>query len=228
MKKIGIIGGMGPLATVDLFNKIVQNTNAAKDQDNIPILIDNNPQIPDRTNSILYDGKSPVPSIVKMGTQLEKMGADFLLMPCNTSHYYFDEITSHLSVPLLNMVDIVCQEITNQNYKNICILGTEGTIKTGVYHTKLDEQGIYNVPIDSEMIDILTFLIYKVVKSNNFSYDISKFINKMDELLKKHDIDAFVLGCTELPVLFERYHLNYKTLDPTDLLAKEAVRLAKE
>ena len=84
MKTIGIIGGMGPLATIDIFNKIVRNTQVEKDQDHIPILINNNPQIPDRTKSILSQGISPVDEIIKSGKKLEAIGADFLIIPCNT------------------------------------------------------------------------------------------------------------------------------------------------
>lgn len=227
MKKIGIVGGMGPLATLDLFAKILQHTKAKTDQDNIPILIHNNPQVPDRTQSILYGGESPVPTIIKMGRDLEEMGADFLLMPCNTSHYYYNQIQESLNIKLVNMIDLVVDHLVRAGYKRVCVLGTEGTIKTKVYENKLREKNIYSVPIHKDMIKMLQYVIYDVVKSNNFPPDLKGFRQELKKLEEEEEVEVFVLGCTELPILFEKYDLDFRFIDPTVLLAKEAIKLAK-
>src|SRR5690554_1747344 len=103
MKSIGIIGGMGPLATCDLFGKIINNTNARIDQDHIHVYIDNNTEIPDRTAAILYGGKSPVAQLVRSAIKLESMGADALIMPCNTAHYFYDEVIKYVNIPMIHM-----------------------------------------------------------------------------------------------------------------------------
>ena len=102
-KVIGIIGGMGPMATADLFRKLVSLTDADSDREHIHVLIDNDPSIPDRTDAILYGGESPVPLICAAAHRLEAAGADVLIMPCNTGHYFHEEIASSCTVPLLSM-----------------------------------------------------------------------------------------------------------------------------
>ncbi|MFR5602049.1 MAG: aspartate/glutamate racemase family protein, partial [Lachnospiraceae bacterium] len=99
---IGIIGGMGPLATCDLFDKMTRMTAATTDQEHVHIIIDSNTCIPDRTQAILHGGPSPVPEIKKSAKRLENMGASLLIMPCNTAHYFYDEICQDLSLPLLH------------------------------------------------------------------------------------------------------------------------------
>lgn len=227
MKKIGIIGGLGPLATVDFFNKIVINTNAANDQDNVPILIYNNPQIPDRTKSILYGGESPVNAIVHTAKVLENMGADFLAIPCNTSFYYYEQIVEQLRVPLLNMLDLTADYLVDKGLKNVCILGTEGTLKSRIYHDKLKDRNIDVVDIDENMTELLSYVIYDVVKKNDFNVDISNFKEKLKSFRDENNVDVFVLACTELPILFEHFGLDFNTVDPTLLLALESIRLSK-
>lgn len=104
--KLGILGGMGPLATADFFRKIVQMTEAASDQEHIRILMDDNPQIPDRTAFIMGEGTDPTRAMVRSALRLEFMGADFVAMPCNTAHRFHSTIQSFLDVPILNMVDL--------------------------------------------------------------------------------------------------------------------------
>ena len=102
---IGIIGGMGPLATCDLMNKIIRFTDAQKDQDHIRICVDSNTNIPDRTTAILHHGKTPVPELVKSALRLEAMGAQLLIMSCNTAHYFYNDVIPYLDVPFMSMIE---------------------------------------------------------------------------------------------------------------------------
>lgn len=226
MKTIGIIGGLGPLATVDLFNKIVNFTDADKDQDHIPILIYNNPSIPDRTKAIFYGGENPVKDIVNTGNTLIEAGADFLAIPCNTAMYYYDEIQKNLNREVLNIIDITIDHIKNNKINNVCFLGTEASIKTRIYNDKLDKAGIKTYEVDDHMVSILTKMIYDIVKASKLGEPIDDFIKELDRIIKEENIEYFILGCTELPILFDFYKLNYKTINPTDLLAKKAVEKA--
>lgn len=228
MKKIGIIGGLGPLATVDFFKKIVDLTGAKSDQDNIPILIYNNPQIPDRTQAILYGGKSPVEDIISTGICLEKMGADFLCLPCNTSFYFYEEIQKGLSVKLLNMIDLTVDFIKNNSIKKVCVLGTEGTLKSGIYTNRLDKENISYYKVANRMEGHLTRVIYDIVKKNDFPDDISFFTDELDRIVRDEKVDVFILGCTELPIFFKAYNLKYDCIDPTLILAQKAVNLAEK
>lgn len=228
MKNIGVIGGLGPLATVDFFKKIVVNTDARSDQENIPILIYNNPQIPDRTDAIINNGTDPVPEIIRTANILEDMGADFLCMPCNTSFYFYDEVIKGINVPLINMVELTSKYIKQNNYNKVCVLGTKGTILSRIYYDELDKLGVSYLELDDDTIAMINYLIFNVVKSNNYNIDISKFRDRLNEIVDKYEIDAFVLACTELPVLFEKFNLNFNRIDPTEILALEAIRIAKE
>lgn len=228
MKKIGIIGGMGPLATVDLYEKIIRNSNVKKDQDHFEIFIHNNPNIPDRTKAILSDGISPVEEIINSANKLKDMGSDFLCMPCNTAFYFYNDITKNLDIDLVNIIDVTIEKIIKNNYKNPCVLGTKGTIYGKTYYNKLDEKNMNYQKIDDDLVNLLDYYIYEVVKKDNFDVDIKKLTNKLDELVEKNNVDCFVLACTELPILFEKFNLNYNVIDTTEELARRVCQLAKE
>ena len=227
MKTIGIIGGMGPLATVDIFNKIVNLTEVKNDQDHIPVLIANIPQIPDRTDSILRDGKSPVPEIIKWGRYLQDGGADFVIIPCNTSHYYYDEIQKGLDVPVLNMIDLTVEYIKEKGYDKVGIIGTAGTLDTGIYQKKLSEAKVQYLQPTKEQYGIMHHVIYDVVKAGDFSANIDEFMMLLQQM-REDGAQAIVMGCTELPLLFNRYDIDIKTVDPTAILAAAAVVKATE
>lgn len=228
MKKIGIIGGLGPMATVDLFRLIVEKTPAEKDQDNIPIIIYNNPQIPDRTSAILDGGESPVPAIISTGKALIQAGVDFLCIPCNTSFYFIEDLQAQLSVPLLNMIDLTVQQVLERGYTKVCVLGTRGTIESGIYKRKLEFQGIQVVNLKTEEIHQLTKVIYDIVKANDYTLSIEPFVTLLDRIKEKDRPEVFILGCTELPILFDHYKLDYPVLNPTAILAEAAVKEALE
>lgn len=228
MRIIGVIGGLGPMATADYFVKIINNTKAKTDQDHLPIVIYNNPQIPDRTDAILEGGKSPVAAIVETGKKLIDIGVDFLCIPCNTSFYFYEQIQEKLSIPILNMIDITVEYLKTNGYKRVIVLGTRATIKTGIYANKIKEAGIELIETDNKLIDMLNFMIYKVVKANNYDHNIQYFLDELDSIKEKWGVEAFILGCTELPILFEKYNIKHKSIDPTELLALEAIRLARQ
>ncbi|MBC7087412.1 MAG: amino acid racemase [Tissierellales bacterium] len=224
MKTIGIIGGMGPLATVKLFEKIVLNTSASSDQEHPPILIDNNTKIPDRTNFILKKGEDPRPELIKSAKRLEISGADFLIMPCNNAHYFYEDIISNINIPLLNMIEIAVDEIkVNYRNKKVGILGTDGTIYGGVYQNLLERENIdFLIPSNSGQ-KVFMKLIYSIKKGkydNNLADIFSEFTN-----LKNKGVEIFIVGCTELSVAVEIYNLKERIeiVDSLDLLAKRAI-----
>ena len=132
-KTIGILGGMGPLATCDLFSKITQITDASCDQEHVRICIDSNTEISDRTNAIIHHGKDPVPEMVKSAVRLQGLGADVLIMPCNTAHYFYDRILPFVDIPFLSMIDETAKVISDRGLRKIGLLATDGTLQTAVY-----------------------------------------------------------------------------------------------
>lgn len=142
-KIVGIIGGMGPKATVDLYNKIVDYTDASSDQDHLHVVIDGNAKIPDRTSYILGNGKSPLDELVKTGERLKNAGADFLIMPCNTAHYFYDELYEKLNMPFINMIEEVGKYIVTKHGKiKVGLLATLGTYQGKIYERYCKELGL--------------------------------------------------------------------------------------
>ncbi len=223
-KIIGIIGGMGPLATCDLFKKIIEKTKNAKcDQEYIHVCIDCNTNIPDRTEAILNGGKNPVPEMVKSGILLESMGANVLVMPCNTAHYFYDKITPFLNIPLLNMPEETAKKLKQKDVKKVGLLATDGTIKSNVYHRALEKYGIEALTPSAAQQKSVMDIIYNGVKAGNQNIDLTDFYAAIDSLLKK-GAELLILGCTELPVAFDIFHIDRPVIDATSVLAEAAVR----
>ena len=222
-KTLGIIGGMGPLATVELFRKLVTLTRAQSDREHIHILVDNFPQVPDRTASILDGGESPVPYILEAGGRLVQSGAELLLLPCNTSHYYYGEIASRLPVPLLNMLELTALHLQKEGVHQVGLLATDGTIKTRVFEKALAEVGIRTLLPDEYGQKTVMDVIYLQVKAGKPT-DRAALERVLDKL-RARGADRIVLGCTELPLAFDGA-LPEDLVDPAHLLAVEAIRAA--
>lgn len=138
-KIIGILGGMGPEATVDLFHWIVRLTPAEEDSDHLHILIDNNPHVPSRIKAIMENGESPLPMLVKMAQGLKDLGADFLIIPCNTASYYIDALREKVQIPVLSIVEetAACTMLHHPNLKKVGLLATEAMVRVGLYQKEL-------------------------------------------------------------------------------------------
>lgn len=222
-KTIGILGGMGPLATCDLFSKIIQITDASCDQEHVRICIDNNTEISDRTNAIIRHGKDPVPEMVKSAVRLQSFGADVLIMPCNTAHYFYDRILPFVDIPFLSMIDETAKAISDRGLRKIGLLATDGTLQTAVYEKAFKKRGISIVVPPPENQAHIMDLIYNGVKAGNKEIDTKPTKKTIEDLFRK-GAQTLVLGCTELPVAFDLYGFDYPKTDPTLILASRAVQ----
>lgn len=225
MKSIGIIGGMGPLATVDLFGKIVQMTRAGSDREHIQVYVDNNTNIPDRTGAILHGGEDPRREMIRSAIKLEAMGADVLVMPCNTAHYFHEDVKAYVSIPFLSMIEETVEEIARGSFHTVGLLATTGTVRSGVYEKAMEARGITPVkPTDEGMTHVMD-LIYNGVKAGNADWPIQPFLDVLEDL-RRRGAQTMILGCTELPIAFEQHRIGYPFIDPTSALAKSAIRFA--
>lgn len=220
MKTVGIIGGMGTLATLDFFKKIVSNTEAKCDSEHLHILIENDSDIPDRTAFIQGNGVDPAPYLIHAAKNLESIGADYIVMPCNTAHYFYDKIASEIKVPIIHMIEETAKEASLKNITKLGLLATLGTYETNLYTNILSRYNIEVIyPSENEQI-IINELIYKV-KAEEF-YD-AKNVYSIIENLGKSGAGGIILGCTELPVAIELLGIDGEFLDPTLILAKAVV-----
>ncbi len=224
-KTVGIIGGMGPMATVDLFHNIVRFTDASCDAEHIRVLIDNRPAIPDRTKALLEGGDSPVPMIVESGKILADAGADFLLIPCNTSHAFYTELAEKIPIPILHMIEETADELIAHGIHRVGLFATSGTLKTGVYNRTLEERGIeLLMPSEAEQ-DAIMSLIYDGVKASDYNFDVS-LVQKAVDNMEQRNAEAVILGCTELPLGVKMYGIKGNFIDPGLILAKKAIKEA--
>lgn len=224
-KTIGILGGMGPLATADLFRKIVVMTKADSDNDHIRIFIDNNAAIPDRTAAILRGGKDPTEEMASALRNLEKCGADCIIVPCNTAHYFIPRLQEMTDIPILNMLEITAREAAKRfPGKKGAILATTGTLSTGLYDRALAASGVDTVVPDEAQQKTLMYLIYDVVKASRPLREAAETWAKLLEELRGRGADYFILGCTELPILADNLDAPGPFIDPTSELAAAAIR----
>lgn len=223
MKTIGIIGGMGPLATVDLYHRIVIRTKAIKDQDHIRVLIDSNTNIPDRTKAIIADGVDPSIELIKSAKTLEAAGADFLIMPCNTAHFFIDKIKEKVNIPFINMVEETVKHTYNKYGSDIVvgIMATDGTIKSKIYEDYYNKMNIKTVVPDKTQEKIMKF-IYEVIKSGKYDEGTDLFYECVEEL-KQKKANTFLLGCTELSSAQYLYNFKGPFINPMEILTEVSI-----
>lgn len=223
-KTVGTIGGMGPGATALLFQKIIDHTDAKMDADHIHILIDNRPSIPDRTAAILNGDDTPVRKICESGKRLEEMGAELIAIPCNTSHYFYPYIQENLDVPVINMLEETAKECKKLGFASVGVLATTGTKNTGIYEQALSAQGLQTIYPDEAGQEVLMSIIYDYVKAGKLVT--GEIFKEQLEDMESKGAQAFVLGCTELPIVFSDGDMGRKFIDSLDILAKKTVEMA--
>ena len=230
-KIIGIIGGMGPAATSDVFRRILQLTSVEKDQEHIHIIIDNNPKIPDRSQAIFGKGESPVPAMIESGKMLQTAKADFIIIPCNTAHFFYDELKGHLKIPIVHMIREVAKKIHKEfpNVRKAGLLSTRGTIKAGLYQKELGEFGIEMIKPDEKSQDMVTEAIYgrEGIKSGYLQGKSKKLIyNAIDNLIN-NGAELIIGGCTEIPLVVDSETVPLPFINSNQVLAEAAVSIVK-
>ncbi|WP_427108794.1 aspartate/glutamate racemase family protein [Lysinibacillus xylanilyticus] len=224
MKKqtLGIIGGVGPLATMFIGEMIVRRTKATKDQEHLHTIIDNDTNIPDRTAFILDSTKeNPVPVIVADAKKLASVGANMIAIPCNTAHTFYDEIVEGSPVPVLHMIRETAKRASDLGAKRVGILATTGTLTSRMYQDELEEFGITPVVPDDVMKDKVMSIIYDYVKAGK---DVShEDWQPIEEAMLALNCDRIVLGCTELSIVNRDLKLSDKYIDSLIVLAERAI-----
>ncbi|WGS51333.1 amino acid racemase [Paraburkholderia sp. D15] len=234
--KVGVVGGVGPAATVDFIEKVVRNTPAARDQDHIKLLVEQNPQIPDRTESLIGDGADPTLSLYATCKKLEHGDADIIAIPCNTAHAFVDRIQPYLRIPIVNMLTVTVRHLreTFPAMRCVGVLATSGTVESGVYAKALASQGLEQVvpspPLQARVMEA----IYgkEGVKAGFTTGQCQSDIAAAMEELIARGVDVVILGCTELPLLLPQptyagaNGASVRLVDPTDVLARRCVAYA--
>ena len=225
---IGVLGGMGPLATVDFMQKLLSATPASIDQDHVPVIVSSIPQVPDRTAAFRGDGASPLAAMVASGQRLALAGAGLVVIPCNTAHLWFDEIQRALGLPMLHLVDAALEDAINivGAGRSLGLLCTDATLASGLYMNRARQGGAdvwvqWALPTASEMMTLVMPGI-DAVKAGDLGLG-GELLEAAAQALVKRGAQALVLGCTEVPLVLGRANVAVPVIDATASLARRAV-----
>jgi len=221
---IGVLGGMGPDATVDFMAKVLKFTSAARDQDHVRMLVDNNPAVPDRQLALTGDGEDPGTALVAMAKGLESQGADFLVMPCNTAHAWVQTIRNAVGIPLVSIIDETV--IACSCFDTVGLLSTAGCLESRVYQDGLESAGKQLVLPTADELGELMELVYGV-KGGDTGEVAFAGMAAIAQAMIDRGASAIIAGCTEIPLILDPSRLGVPVIMSTDVLAKATVAIAR-
>ena len=227
-KIVGIIGGMGPEATVDLMQRVIKATPASDDADHLRMLVDNNPKIPSRIKAIIEGtGASPVPCLQEMARGLAAWGADFLAMPCNTAHYYHPDIQAAVAIPVLDMIAITVRKVLAQPPApaRVGLLASTAVIDLGLYDKPFARRNVTLVtPTEAAQARIMAAI--KTIKTSRYGREVVDAIQAGADDLLARGAEALLVACTEISIVGGQIQSDAPVYDASQILAEAIVREA--
>ena len=231
-KIVGVLGGMGPDATVDFMSKVIARTNtinkangkAGADQDHIRMLIDHNPRIPNRHAAIKGVGEDVGAYLADMATRLENAGADFLVMVCNTAHAFQTDIQQASKIPFVSIIDEVIAELKNTQPQNtkVGLMAAQGCLDAELYQHALNEAGFQLVVwSDAELAEFMD-VVYQI-KGGNTDKQIKQAMLSLANTLIDKGAEVILAGCTEIPLVLHEDSLSVPMLSSTDILVNRVI-----
>lgn len=229
-KVIGVLGGMGPEATVSFYKELVTHTLARKDQEHLRLFIDSNPKIPDRTLAISQGGESPVPAMVVSASALERAGADFIVIPCVSAHFFVDELERNIKLPILSIVRAVADYIAahHPGIERIGLMATNGTIQGGFFQEQLSRGGIETLtPAGNDQCLVMSAIYdVKATQCRRTREEIAEDVHTVASRLITRGAQGIIAACTEIPLVLETEKLPVPAFNPLIILAKAAIEAA--
>jgi aspartate racemase len=226
---LGVLGGMGPLASAQFMARLTLLTPAARDQDHIPALLWSDPRVPDRTAARLGGGEDPLPALLRGLRGLEAAGCGAIAIPCNTAHGWFDALQAATGLPILHIVDAAAAELARLGVPGgeVGVLGTAGTLAMGLYQERLGARGYACLVPEPAAMDRLVTPAIALVKANRIAEAYAPLAEAARALVAR-GARAVVLGCTEIPLgLQAGPALPFPVADTIDALARAAIRWAR-
>lgn len=220
--RLGVIGGLGPMATAYYMELVIRMTAVRRDQDHPEIIVMNIPTIPDRTSYILGKSKdNPMIPMVKLGKQLKNLGATVIATPCVTAHYFHEDLQNGIGLPVIHVIRSTASLLKTSGIRRVGLMATDGTVQSGIFQKEIEDAGMELVLPSEDGQRAVMALIYDQIKAG-IRPDMALFAAVRDEL-RRSGAEVVVLGCTELSLLKKEQDLGEGILDVLDVLARESV-----
>jgi len=227
MKMLGVLGGMGPLASAEFMRQLTLLTPAERDQDHIPAILWSDPRVPDRTAARVHGGEDPLPALVRGIRGLEAAGCGAIVIPCNTAHGWYDGMRQATRLPILHIVDAAAAELARQRVEEgpIGLMGTTGTLAMRLYQERIGRECL--TP-DATMQESLVMEAVGLVKANRVAEAYAP-LAEVARSLRARGATAVVLGCTEIPLgIAAGPSLEFPVIDTIAALARAAIVWARD
>ena len=220
---LGVLGGMGPLATVDFLQKLIEETPASRDQDHVPVITYCVPQIPDRPPAITGNGESPLPHMLEGVRTLKRAGATIVAIACNTAHYWYDDLVAASGMPMLHIADAACADLGD--VQRVGLLATQGTIAADFYQSRLAARGVECVLSSADEQRTLVLPAIECVKRNDLAQAHTLALRAARGLLAQ-GAQVILMGCTEIPLAidYQPSEVTERCIDATRALARACVK----
>ena len=224
-KTVGVLGGKGPEATEEILRLIIKNTPAESEEDHLRVVIDNNPQIPKPSLGITGQGPDPTPALTSTARNLEGAGADFIVIPCNSAHYYIEAVRAAVSIPVISIIDETAAAVGAASCRTAGLLATPGLVESGIYHRAFEAAGIAVLtPAPDGLAGLMAAIL--AFKDQGAQKELREAALRVSAGLVERGAEGIVLGCTELPVALAGHELPVPGFDTIEILARAAVREA--
>lgn len=220
--RLGVLGGLGPMATAYYLELVISMTDAKRDQEHPEIIVMNIPSIPDRTAFILgKSSENPVVPMVTLGRQMKKLGVSAIATPCITAHYFHEQLQDGIGLPVIHGIRCCANLLHASGIHRVGLMATDGTVQSGIFQKEVEAAGMELVLPSSDGQNKVMSIIYDYVKAG-VTPDMALFASVRDEL-KEKGVEVIVLGCTELSLLKKENDLGNGILDALEVLARESV-----
>ncbi len=225
---VGVIGGLGPEATHDFFGKVLAHSQAGSDQQHLHLIIENNPKTPNRNDAIAGRGPSPGPALAAMGEALERAGADFIVMACNTAHAFEADIRAAIRKPFVSLIGEVAAEVRRKHpaARRVGLLASQGCLDARVYDALLSRHHLGAVLLDAAAQAEFMTLLYRI-KSGQRGAEVKARMRVLGEKLAAAGADVIIAACTEVPLVLKASGTSMPLIDSTDVLARRCVVYAR-
>lgn len=226
-KVLGLMAGMGPLTTVDFLSRLVEQSAGPEDQDHLHLIIDHDPTIPNRQQALAGSGPDVTDHLVHMAQRLQRAGADYLAMSCNTAHAYQEAITKAVDIPFISIIDTSADHLQSHfQASTVGLLATRGCLAANLYQQCLRERGLQWIEPTETVQDKLMETIFEI-KAGKTGTDTSQSVISVVNELVFSGADVLLIACTELPLVLRGYSAPVPLIDATDLLVQRCIKEAE-